>query len=538
MKKAIWGTGLYASKLAFKLKDEIDFFIDNNKKQSYYLGKPIFHPNEVASWKDIYIYIPYNYYDDIVNQLSCYGVYNLVGFEKYYEVNTLTGAQFEKNYNEALEQIKDCADKMKNSILFWGALWSFDRKGYQDYIRTLCKKNKYIRWGLISEAIWYSQEETEQIMGMPAIVTPAIFDDRLYLEQAHLTKEQELYLKDKKNVYFGIEYLKNLFPKISEDEAAYMVYFIYHYVNRVVDLINPKLIIVCALFSLQHIILEEICVEKNVPLISTHPGVLPGTFSFDIGGEMGRSLPAVYSEKFVHLSVSKTELEQAKAVWQYLFESKLNRKIQINNSGVDYVRDRLEPGKPVVFYAAQNDINSEMVPYTEKTQKYHSPIFKSSKEAGIYLARLCEKNGWNFVYKPHPMTMRYENTDKLPSNTIYIENGNINDLIDISDVVITILSQTNYISLIRHKPVVMLGYNQTRGKGCTYEAFKMELIEDTIKTALKQGFTKNQEESFVRHIAQLLKYYLYDDGLERNLRFGRDIPENIEEFYELEQLLN
>lgn len=42
MKKTIWGTGIYASQFAYVLKKEnIDFFIDNDKKKSgqYFLEK-------------------------------------------------------------------------------------------------------------------------------------------------------------------------------------------------------------------------------------------------------------------------------------------------------------------------------------------------------------------------------------------------------------------------------------------------------------------------------------------------------------------
>lgn len=135
------------------------------------------------------------------------------------------------------------------------------------------------------------------------------------------------------------------------------------------------------------------------------------------------------------------------------------------------------------------------------------------------------------------MRTEYDRKEGLPDNTIYVEFGDINDLVDISDVVVTILSQTNYVALIRHKPVVMLGFSQAKGKGFTYEAFEKVKIEKEVQNALKKGFTKEQEQAFLIHIAQVLKYYLYDDLVERDLRYGKQIPSNIEGFYELEKLL-
>jgi hypothetical protein len=135
------------------------------------------------------------------------------------------------------------------------------------------------------------------------------------------------------------------------------------------------------------------------------------------------------------------------------------------------------------------------------------------------------------------MCVRLEKKEDFPGNTIYIESGDINDLIDISDVVVTILSQTNYITMIRHKPVVMLGFNQSKGKGCTYEAFEKNKIEDAIQRAIRDGFTEDQRQAFLVHIAQLIKYYLYDDLQEREIRFGRRVTGGVERFYELGKLL-
>ena len=135
------------------------------------------------------------------------------------------------------------------------------------------------------------------------------------------------------------------------------------------------------------------------------------------------------------------------------------------------------------------------------------------------------------------MYVRRNEKTQLPPEVLFIEYADINELIDIADVVVTILSTTNYNALTRYKPVVMLGYNQTRGKGCTYEAFEKEEIEDTIKEALEKGFTKEQQDAFLKHIAQCLKYYLYDDLQDRPIRYGRPVPKSIDEFYELERLL-
>ncbi|NBI58714.1 hypothetical protein D3Z53_11745 [Lachnospiraceae bacterium] len=540
MKKTIWGTGIYASQFAYVLKKEnIDFFIDNDKKKSgqYFLEKKILSPDEIKNWEELYIYIPYNFYDEIIKQLQSYGAGERKHYEKYFDTNAICKKDFEDDYENSLKMINLQEKHMRNYGLFWGRGWALSNRGFKEFLLEWKRKDKNLKLGLVSEAIWYSYEKTEEIMKMPSVVTPGIFDLSIYVKDGVLTEEQRKFLKNKDYADSGKECLNAQFPEMKQENAEYMVYYMYQYVIKILETLNPKFIISHPLFTVQHLILQELCQLKGIPLISTHQGVLPGTLSFDIDGEMGKSLPSVYSKEFTELPVDKNELEYAERVWNYLYKSRLNRKIQPKNNCMEYVLKHINRDKPTVFFAGQNDILSDMVPYREETKKYHSPIFRSSIEAGIYIAKLCKRRKWNYIYKPHPMCVRLEKKEDFPGNTIYIESGDINDLIDISDVVVTILSQTNYITMIRHKPVVMLGFNQSKGKGCTYEAFEKNKIEDAIQRAIRDGFTEDQRQAFLVHIAQLIKYYLYDDLQEREIRFGRRVTGGVERFYELGKLL-
>lgn len=95
----------------------------------------------------------------------------------------------------------------------------------------------------------------------------------------------------------------------------------------------------------------------------------------------------------------------------------------------------------------------------------------------------------------------------LPENVIFVDDVDINGMVDLSDVVVTILSTVSYIGLIRQKPVVMLGYTQLKEKGCTYEAFDRNNIEFILKKSFYKGLTIYMKEAFIHHIAKLKKYY-------------------------------
>lgn len=529
MKKAVWGTGYYAGRFisTYNKKEEIDFFIDSDRKKEnqFFLGKKIVHPDSINNWKELYVYVPFNYYEEIASILKMYGLKENIHFEKYERVGYLSNEEAEQDYQRAIYELTEQKENMFQKFLYWGMFWN--RKGYKQVLSQLKEQNKEIAMALISEESWLDRRICEVSAGVPTIVAPKVFQQETYV------KGNIELLHQHDSAY--VEHLQKAFGKTAD--AVSMIHYMYQYINTATDVLEPKGIFIYGSFTVSHMILEHICEAKNIPIIYTHAGILPGTLVFDTKGEMGESLPTLFSNKFLKLPINDREKEKAGQVWEYLEKGRINRKPQPRNKCIEYIMTKREKNHPIIFFAGQNDVFSHMIPNTDITKKYHSPIFKTSVEAGVYLAGICKKNDWNFVYKPHPMYVQEGIEEILPANTIYVETGDINDIVDASDVVVTILSQTNYVALIRHKPVVMLGYNQIKGKGCTYEAFRKEEIEDAIKEALEKGFTQKQQEAFLVHMAQILKYYLYDDLQERELRFGRSEPLCIEEFYELENLL-
>ncbi len=535
MQRAVWGTGYNAAKLMAGIdKDKISFFIDNDtQKTGVFFGKPILHPSEIDSWNDLYVYIPHNFYDEIQPFLLQKGLQEGINFQKYDDKLFIGYDQSEKDLNHAIENVQAIANSWKGCTLFL-CIHFLTKKSYKDYVNLLMKNFPDLH--ILTEAWWHDSGLLETTLGTSILTAPAIWDHYTMVFDTPVT----VALSDKG----GNEYLRevaaqvhDIFPEADLLDCYYKAACIEKYIYVLLQYLSPERIICYESVSPSHHMLRRICERRNIPVIFTHPGVIPGTISFDTRGEMGESLPAVFPQKYSMLPVGKEDLEQAQRTWEYLYKSELNRKIQPKNDCISYVKTRIKPGRPVIFVAGQNDVLSHMVPYMDITQKYHSPTFCSSLESVLCLALICEKNDWNLVYKPHPMYTQPEKRDTLPPNVIFVEFGDVNRLIDFSDVTITILSSTCYTALIRYKPVVMLGYTQLREKGCTYEAFEKNKIEDTIKAALEHGFTQEQQDAFLRHMAQCLKYYLYDDLQERPIRYGQPVPKSIDELYELERVL-
>ena len=213
----------------------------------------------------------------------------------------------------------------------------------------------------------------------------------------------------------------------------------------------------------------------------------------------------------------------------YLRESQLNRNAK-NTSTDEYDKlvTALIPGKPVVMLAGQSDFDSGLLPYDDAAKANHSPMFADSVEAARHLAEVAKEMDFNFIFKPHPAMAAAMRARKWPRNLHLVTNTDINKIIDLSDLVVTIVSQTGYMSTIRRKATLTLGYNQLRGKGVTYEAFEKDAIPGAIAEALANGQTEAQRQAFIRHAAQMLRYNLYDDMTDRPLRFGQTAAEAAE----------
>lgn len=348
-----------------------------------------------------------------------------------------------------------------------------------------------------------------------------------------LTEETKLSYEEiqrvESNPYFkwAFDNIMCVHPYDNPNCVRKMILLSEQYFINVYTLMNPSAIIIWNPYVSFNKIAEYVAREKGICVIFAESGVIPGTLAFSTWGDLGESRPSIEYGNFMKLLITENDKKLACDIIVYLQESKFNRNIQPRTEN----RYLLCRKRPVIFLAGQNDSECGLQPYDEKAKKY-SPVFDSSEASLLFLAELALRNDWNIIYKPHPIVARRMLEKKtVPDNVIYITEGDINDIVDLCDVCVTILSTTAYVALIREKPVVMLGKIQLNGQGCSYEAFEKDKIEEKIVDALKYGYTKEQKYAFVEHVARMCKYYLYDSLQPRGVHYGQPI-ENAVAFVE------
>lgn len=431
------------------------------------------------------------------------------------------------NYIEGLKSLENYkfSNLTQHPILISGAMVAFDKK-LIDYLNKWHKRNSNLF--LLSEVTAENKRYTREKVLMPFICTPHLLAKEMIIlgmdvpVNIHMiqTIERKAYLKE------AVSNLEFMYTTIGKGYAIAWSYYAYMYINILLKKLSPKKVVLWNEFYAFHHIFEGICLESKIPVYYMEFGCLPGTLCVEKQGQQGKSCVATSYRKFRKKAIAVQDILQTEKCIAYMRATGINRNVQPHQYIQKKMLNYYVSGRKTILFCGQNDFESGMVPYTKETKKFHSPIFKTSLEAVQYIWMLTVKNNWNLIFKPHPIMCALGHSGKeLQTKMDIVSEVNINSVIDFSNLVITILSQCAYIALIRERPVLMIGYSQLRGKKCTYEAFKAKNIELQIKEALCMGYTEKQKDRFKIHVAQLLKYYLYDDEIERSLRFGQPIEE-------------
>lgn len=437
---------------------------------------------------------------------------------------------FISKINVSIDKVIKINNSMRageEKVLIAGAMTSFD-KGTCNFINNLAYKLKNEKVILMSENAFLDEKRTTEKIKVPFFIVPKFLAKDQYEKPVGLVVSRNI----KKEIN-GKDYLKwgknNILARhndIPENYVYFMLHYTKKYLKEVLDILKPTKVILWNEFYAVHHILKNLCMEMNIDVEYMEFGSLPGTISIEKIGQMGESYPGKFHSEFKQLPISNQEIQMAEKVITFLKSSKLNRNIQPLNNNISKIKEKLDSEKPVILYAGVNDFESGLVPYNENARKNHSPFLKSSKEGLQLLMQIASKNDWNIIYKPHPIIESQigDYVDNSNEKDIIIaKQTDINDLIDVADVVVTILSQVSYTALIRGKATVLLGYTQLRGQGACYEAFRREEVEKVIKDALSNGITNDQYKNFIEHVARMNKYNLFDDMQTKPIVYAQSI---------------
>ncbi|MEO0337090.1 MAG: hypothetical protein AAF202_11885, partial [Pseudomonadota bacterium] len=239
----------------------------------------------------------------------------------------------------------------------------------------------------------------------------------------------------------------------------------------------------------------------EVPYMYAHEGFLSGTLGIDPCGEMAESLPAV-DEDFNSLRISDKDRETTRTFLKYLSDNSLDRKMQIEAGSV---RNLIEKTKKdysaVVFYAGVNDWQTGMLPTWWDKANQHSEFYVDSYDALVDLVKVCEEKNWLCLFKPHP---NVPPSNRIPKseNLIFLRHANILELIQQSDVCVTLLSTVSYQAMTHGTPVAILGRNSLSPSGAAYQLEAAAELGDLVEAAIKRENFDDKNKAWVDHVSR------------------------------------
>ncbi|MDE6568449.1 MAG: hypothetical protein K2K70_12055 [Lachnospiraceae bacterium] len=364
---------------------------------------------------------------------------------------------------------------------------------------------------------------SNDIVGYPVFCIPEVctwignLNSGINLDRSSLIHTDKLSEEEKKWV------LELEDRKVSDDKGLSFAVTaeMYWYYKHIFSVIRPSKVIIWGGWKRRDYILAELAKKNNILYGFMEHGWIPGTYQFDRRGIAGQSEYAVDPDKILHLN-NRSKTVNMRKIRNYIITNKIDTSKFRENREDERNLQHIDKRRKSVFLVGMDDYGMGINPKSDYWKKYVSSIFSSTQEAVLYIDEICRNNGWNLIFKPHP-SPAYRNElskEQLTESIIQIKHMEIDRLIRLCDVVVSISSAVEYKSLIYGKPLVLLGHTTLSKKGCSYDVESIDEVEHQLQSALEKGMTKEQDANFEQYMARLLDNYLWDDLSDRELRYG------------------
>lgn len=333
------------------------------------------------------------------------------------------------------------------------------------------------------------------------------------------------YLDDNEREY--VKWIEETLYSENQDTAINISAYNYVKLKEIVEMINPKKIIMWTDNQRGCYVLTDIAKKKNIQYKYLEFGWLPGTLQVDGRGIGGRSEYVTGKSKLKEISQEEIESYNIPEILNNIVENKRDTGIFRESKRDEEVLSMLDKKKKCIFFPSFGDKNPVFNNMSSLWETEISSLFKSSKAALLYLADICKKNDWQLLYKPHPgCASDYDHDLCGYEDVIFqVQDMEIDKILQRVDLVTCFYSAIEFKTLMYNKPLVKLGYSLLSIADCAYIPKEKVELENCIKIALEDGYTLNQKNNFYKLLGQLLENCLWDDYTIRDLRYGLDIKE-------------
>lgn len=322
-----------------------------------------------------------------------------------------------------------------------------------------------------------------------------------------------------------VEVVNDIENRKKKENSIELIQLRYIYYKDLFNILKPHSVIWWGGWARDTYIIQYLAEVFGFNFAVAEHGWLKGTVNIDRSGIAGQSQFCL-DKGGIEALVGVKEYNQN--YWNEVKKNLLeNKKITIKNKDEWNKINKMDK-KPTFLLIGMADYGMDMNPYNHYWNEKISSSVTGSLDAVNECAKICIKNGWNLIYKPHPKEAEEQIIEEVQiSGVVFVQDIPIELLIDFSDVSISITSAVDYEVLLRDKPLIQLGKNSLNRAKCTYLVNRIEELEDKMREAVMYGYTEEQKEGYERHMLKLLQTVLWDDNTVRSVRYGRKLEEKM-----------
>lgn len=269
---------------------------------------------------------------------------------------------------------------------------------------------------------------------------------------------------------------------VDYDDILSIIRKAYTYWKREFELNKPKLVVIwgstCPMSRLQIFL----CKELNISYLIMERGHFSGTLSVDVLGQFAFG-GGEYLPRLKQLDLAKyNKIKEWVGNCEEVPYSHKNSNLNFSNNIIKANKEK----RPVVLFIGVNDVGSG-VAYGQDALESHAVYFKSSFSAlnilKETLAVVCPEA--LLVIKPHPAD-KSDYQSLCSENVILEPETNINELIKIANVCVTMSTTAIARCIIEEKPVVVLSLTDVSGFNIAYECNDPSEIAAVMRSALAE----------------------------------------------------
>lgn len=227
---------------------------------------------------------------------------------------------------------------------------------------------------------------------------------------------------------------------------------------------------------------QHLCSKWEVPYLVMERGHFSGTLYLDLYAQFGRgrldSFP--YPRHF--------DGDHYEVIEKWIHSLEITPYAHANSDSIPLaLTEASNAGKKLVFFIGSNDLGSEIGNHREFSQVSQAYSWHSSYDALNELRQTLDYiDADTFLYfKPHPADKR-DYSHICQDSAFICSNTNVNELIELADVVVTLGTTAIAQAVTCKKPIVLMSLSDISGKGIAYEARNRTELTIKLRAALER----------------------------------------------------